>query len=306
MCTLLQLPPGLMAGDHSITPDVHEVYLFNVDTRRTIKVTLPNTSGCFAQPPDDDPNFEIPLLEAAKALRTHLDSGEVPPEAFTIEIDEAGKLLSFSTDLRHDYSKGTDYLLVDDYRLPPATVANQTILRSELTEVRRSLGGSIADVVSYPESLAPALGWDGTNGGYVFKPAISNTVALWTEVQFVARLPPHPNMVLLDRLVLDEATGKRVVGFTMRYVAGESLNRSRSLFKLKWLRQLMQAVDDLNLKHGVIHQDIADRNLLIDSDTDSILLIDFGCASRIGSIPKLTRERCWEERDDGMYILVLT
>ena len=68
----------------------------------------------------------------------------------------------------------------------------------------------------------------------------------------------------------------------------------------------MQAVDDLNLKHGVIHQDIAGRNLLIDPDTDSILLIDFGCAFRIGTIPKVTGEQYWEGRDDGTFILVFT
>lgn len=90
-------------------------------------------------------------------------------------------------------------------------------------------------------------------------------------------------MVLLDRVVVDEVTGSQVIGFTMRYVAGgQTLDESRPAFKLRWLRQLMQAVDDLNLKHGVIHQDIAGRNLMIDPDTDSITLIDFNSAARIG------------------------
>jgi serine/threonine protein kinase len=117
---------------------------------------------------------------------------------------------------------------------------------------------------------------------YAFKYSTSSVVATWEELHMLARLPHHPSLALLDRLVLDELTGSHVVGFTMRYVAGKTLDKSRPPFKLRWLRQLMQVVVDLNLKHGVIHQDIAHRNLLIDSSTDSIILIDFDTAYRIG------------------------
>lgn len=53
-------------------------------------------------------------------------------------------------------------------------------------------------------------------------------------------------------------------------------------FKLKWLKQLMCAVDDLNFKYGIQHQDIAPRNLLVDEDSDKLLVFYFNFAARIG------------------------
>ncbi len=160
------------------------------------------------------------------------------------------------------------------------------------------------DVVAYSESSSGGspVGHDKSKR-YVFKYANKSAVSLWGEVQLLARLPPHPNMVLLDRVVVDEVTRSQVVGFTMRYVAGgQTLDKSRPAFKLRWLRQLIQAVDDLNLKYGVIHQDIADRNLMIDPDTDSITLIDFNTAARVGVVRR-GRSRDFEgedpSRDDG-------
>lgn len=56
----------------------------------------------------------------------------------------------------------------------------------------------------------------------------------------------------------------------------------RKIFKLKWLLQLTKLVDDLNLKFGIEHQDIAPRNLTVDETTDNIMLFDFNSSSRIG------------------------
>lgn len=43
-------------------------------------------------------------------------------------------------------------------------------------------------------------------------------------------------MALLDRLVLDEMTGSRVVGFTTKYITGDTLESNRQPFKLEWLK----------------------------------------------------------------------
>lgn len=96
------------------------------------------------------------------------------------------------------------------------------------------------------------------------------------------RLPNHPNIVPVDRIVLDEVRGG-VVGFTTPYIPGGSLqdNVTRP-FKLKWARQLMQVVDDLNLRYGIAHQDIVPRNILVDEDADNIMLHDFNVAAQIG------------------------
>ena len=285
-------------GGHGVTENTHNVHFDDPNTRRTIAVTLPNPNGYAA--PDGDPDFVVPGNKAADALTRHLD--DLPPETVAIIIDETGKLLSFCTDPKEDCTGIiTDYFLVEAYQLPPP-IPSKTVLRSELTELRRYTTG--VDLVSYPTSLSPPADREDKNR-YVFKYGIASTI-LWKEIQMLARLPPHPNMALLDRLVLDETTGSQVVGFTVRYVAAKTLMESRSRFKLKWLKQLIHAVDDLNLKHGIIHQDIADRNLLIDPHTDSIVLIDFDFASRIGVRKTNSQGPEGErpERDDIKGVLV--
>jgi serine/threonine protein kinase len=61
----------------------------------------------------------------------------------------------------------------------------------------------------------------------------------------------------------------------MKYIPGGTLDNKNVPFQFKWLRQLTQLVDFLNLQLGIMHQDIASRNLLIDPNTDSIRLFDF-------------------------------
>ncbi|KAL4810483.1 hypothetical protein BDV18DRAFT_156843 [Aspergillus unguis] len=63
------------------------------------------------------------------------------------------------------------------------------------------------------------------------------------------------------------------------YIPGGTLDNPNIPFRLEWLHQLTQLVDFLNLELGVMHQDIAPRNLLIDSETDKILLFDFNWAA---------------------------
>jgi len=75
-----------------------------------------------------------------------------------------------------------------------------------------------------------------------------------------------------------------VVGFTTPFILNGDLryNRSTRPFKFKDLEQLTQVVDDLNLKHGIVHQDIAPRNLLVEPATHNLLLFDFGMSVRVG------------------------
>jgi serine/threonine protein kinase len=75
------------------------------------------------------------------------------------------------------------------------------------------------------------------------------------------------------------------LGYTTAFIRGVTLEEQRTKrpFRKIWLQQLMDVVDDLNLKHGIIHQDIAPRNLLIDPSTDNLMLFDFDWAARVGS-----------------------
>ncbi|KAI0444627.1 hypothetical protein F4803DRAFT_511387 [Xylaria telfairii] len=120
----------------------------------------------------------------------------------------------------------------------------------------------------------------------------------WKEMNLWMRLPRHPNIVPFDKIVLGELEG-RVVGFTSSYVPGGNLKENKSrVFKLKWLKQLIEAVDLLNLRHGIAHQDIAPRNLLVDDLTDSVKLFDFNFAARISRFSLPEGESYVEDRND--------
>jgi serine/threonine protein kinase len=91
----------------------------------------------------------------------------------------------------------------------------------------------------------------------------------------------HPNLVPFGRVVIDDVES-RVLGFTTTYIPGGTLDQNRNrVFVFEWLQQLTAVVDYLNLELGVVHQDIAPRNLLIDPTTNKILLFDFDRAAPV-------------------------
>lgn len=103
-----------------------------------------------------------------------------------------------------------------------------------------------------------------------------------------------------DRAVEHLKKHINVIGFTSVYIPGGTLEANRSrVFKLKWLERLTRFVDDLNLTHGIMHQDIAARNLLIDPATDDLLLLDFNFSARIG-----TRGH-FNDRDDVKRVIFI-
>jgi hypothetical protein len=275
--------------DMSVMYDKFDVGLCEQDMRRAVRVMMSNPDGMV--PPDDDPEWSIPQKKAADILAQYID--QLPPQAVAIEVDQEGALLSVSTDPALDIMRGSDHFLLQDYQLPPQ-VAVRTVLRSELTEVGRLQVGRHVDLVSYPIHLQSRSdrGKEQSNC-HVFKYSLESAFLLWKEVQVLARLPQSPHLALLDRLVLDEITGSRAVGFTMRHIANPTLNKHCPRFRLEWLRQLMGLVDMLNLEHGLLHQDIAARNLIIDPATDAIVLIDFNTVARVGA----TR-RNWRYREE--------
>lgn len=287
---------------HGVMPDKHEICLMNWDTRRAMCVTLPNPDG--HEPPDHDPEFNKPLETVARALRGLLDG--LPADTVAVDLDAAGGLVSSSTDPALDRTPRSHHTALAAFDLPAAGAAGRpAILRSQLLEVGRLMGP--VDLVSYCSDSGSE---SGAGRRYVFKNDFLAEENSWTELQLLARLPPHPHLALVDRVVVDEATGEWVVGFTMRYVEGESLDQGprRPRLKMKWLRQLMDTVDDLNLKHGVVHQDIAGRNLIVDQETDSIVLIDFNTAYRVGVEKSpgagFSCEGRWGVRDDVKGVLV--
>lgn len=103
----------------------------------------------------------------------------------------------------------------------------------------------------------------------------------WNELHIIKTLPMHPNLVSFDRVVLDDAESQ-ALGFTTEYYAGGTLDDSTSrVFRLSWLQQLTAVVDYLNFEQGIIHQDLASRNLHVDLE-NNLRLFDFDRAAYIG------------------------
>ncbi|OBT70344.1 hypothetical protein VE03_00324 [Pseudogymnoascus sp. 23342-1-I1] len=165
------------------------------------------------------------------------------------------------------------------------TVDDNGLLHSQLTEEDRL--GPTVDLVSYTDD-------SGAKKLAVFKYYMiyQRRSWIWKELHLNMALPRHPNIVPLDRVVLSGA-GSRLIDFTTPYIPNGTIEENKDrVFKLVWLQQLLGVVDYLNLELGVIHQDIAPRNLLVNPETDNLLLFDSDCAARIG------QPGCFPERND--------
>ena len=205
----------------------------------------------------------------------------LPLDVFGFDMRPNGDIMDFLTKDGWDKNSTAVYISKELFQLP-AHIG--TVLRSDLAELDRFQG---PDLVSYvcpvtnQEKLAVFKYYMGISEGQCF----------WEEIQILSNLPPHPHIIPVDKIVLEEFDGVGVVGFTTPFIANGSLddNKSRT-FKLKWLKQLIQTVDDLNLKFGVSHQDIAARNMLIDPATDNLVLFDFNFSAMIDVVSDWTKK----------------
>lgn len=211
-------------------------------------------------------------------------------------MSQDGQLLSTSNDPTKDetfctYYQGLEYVPV------PANV--EITHRSDLVEVER-LGPNV-DLMCYSSRSIETQKRE--TEMVVFKYYFLQQFMFnrWDELQIWMRLPLHPNIAPFDRLVVDKLEGRDVlVGFTSRFIPGGTLEAdSTRVFKLKWLRQLLHVIDDLNLNYGIQHQDVAPRNLLVDHETDNLVIFDFNCAVRIGYPHRIdSYARYWDQRND--------
>ncbi|KXX75703.1 MAPK/MAK/MRK overlapping kinase [Madurella mycetomatis] len=206
--------------------------------------------------------------KAVELVSKHID--QLPPNTVFIKASRVSGELSSLMEDYDNVGKTTYYPPLAEYQLPEGAV--KTILRSEMTELGR-LSGHL-DRVSYA-GMEEAI--------FRCHQHSSELGTFWEELHILARLPRHPNILPVDRFVLDEISGSRVVGYTTPFMPGGDLDMNTPRpFKFKYLKQLLQVVDDLNYKFGIAHQDLAPRNLVIDPATDSLVLFDFGTAARIG------------------------
>lgn len=61
----------------------------------------------------------------------------------------------------------------------------------------------------------------------------------WDELNLLKSLPPHPNIVPFDRVVLEDVES-RVIGFTTKYIPGGTLANPKVPFRFEWIQQLTQ------------------------------------------------------------------
>ena len=200
---------------------VHGHYhaIIDWDQRRTITVSTPEKA-------DHEFVFE--------ALEEFID--DLPADVVHIAVSNDGELLSSSTAAESDWTKIPFYPSPSDF--PPHL---PKVHRSQLTEIERL--GLQADHVTYEPTLGKPT--PGEPKHVVFKYYINegNIVMFWHEVNCTLRIPRHPNIVPLDRLVVDSATPSGpevIVGFTTPFIAGGSImDNVGRVFKLSHLKQLI-------------------------------------------------------------------
>ncbi|GFP60166.1 hypothetical protein TASIC1_0016005400 [Trichoderma asperellum] len=235
-------------------------YILDWDQRRTITVTM-------------DEEQESPDV-AIGHLKRHIDA--LGPDVYAIHLSQDGELISVSTKPEDDQTTCVYYPPLQHIQCPSHV---KTVLRSDLVELDRF--GPNTDLVSYMPCVDAA---EARKAVFKYYFLLQFLYKSWHEMNLWMRLPTHANIVPFDRLVLDELHG-HVVGFTSLYIPGGTLSQNQlRVFELEWLRQLTSVVDDLNLKHGIAHQDISARNLLIDPKTNALVLFDFNYSGRIGGI----------------------
>ncbi|KAK3352292.1 hypothetical protein B0T25DRAFT_500244 [Lasiosphaeria hispida] len=212
-----------------------------------------------------------------RALAARIDSG-LAPDVTVVSMAADGTILSTSVDPLRDATPGTQYAMLEDYQLPGSSCV-ETISRDELVEVARL--APFVDVVTPVSSPSRRLVFKHYEDGDAMP-------RIWHDIQIPAMLSAHPNIVSVQHLVVHEKRGA-VVGFTVPFIPGGSLlaTRTSRTFKLKWAKQLFHAIDDLNLKYGVVHHDVRLRNLMVDPATDDLVLIDFDRAAKPGGHGKM-------------------
>ncbi|KAK4134665.1 hypothetical protein BT67DRAFT_380029, partial [Trichocladium antarcticum] len=244
--------------------------LVDFDRRQFVNLTV---VGPTVENEEEDDDVEVPLTPPAvltygESLFTQVCDGLGPdPCAITVNPD-SGQVLSKSVgpSVCRLGACWPQYPTPDELGLPARIM---TVKRSDLLELER-LGPSM-DLVSFKTELGRV---ERAVFRYFF--ARQDVHRHLKEQQALIHIGHHPNLIEYRRAVLDDS-GQVVVGFLSRYIPGANVLGSLSgPFRLAHLEQLLQVVDDINLKFGLAHGDIGPDHILIDEPTDTLKLTDMG------------------------------
>lgn len=239
------------------------------DQRRYISTSVPDEI--------DMTDYEDMEESIKQALAKVVDGLE--DDVNLVNFSMNGDLISTSSDPTNDTTSVPLYCPIN--MIPKKYRTGRIISRKDLVELDRL--SQRVDLVMY--RFQPR-----SRGVFKYNFHGEHAQRNWHELNCWLRLSEHPNIVPFEYVVTDfeDVPGhgthiEVVVGFTSTFIPGKTLveNRSR-IFKLKYLEQLIEVVDDLNLKFGIVHQDIATRNIIINPATDTLQLFDFGNSARLG------------------------
>ncbi|KZZ99735.1 Protein kinase-like domain protein [Moelleriella libera RCEF 2490] len=252
-------------------------HITDFDQRRHFSVTY-----CPPAPIEDVEGTEDICI--AK-LREHVD--DLDTDVLGIRFSDPEGPISVSTEQVDDVTVYANCHPLSALSLPFPV---KTIGFNNLTELDRM--GPQVDLVTY--SANPTVdGTANTKSAFKYWFMANGMFRKWYELQCWARLPrDHPHIVPFDAVVLDHVRGG-IVGFTSVYIPGGTLKDTDATirpFRLAWLQQLLSVVDDLNYRYGIMHQDIAARNLVVD-EKQNLCIFDFNFSIMI-------KEHYSPERDD--------
>ncbi|KAG5987420.1 hypothetical protein E4U54_005001 [Claviceps lovelessii] len=245
-------------------------YIADIDQRRYFAVTY-DPPVPLQNVEDVDATEEICINQLQKYINK-LGSG-----VHGIRFTEPDGPVTLVTDPEEDVTQYANNHPLKALKLPfPVKIVYLT----NLTELDRLVNQ--VDLVSYQE-VPHVDGRVETIAVFKYWFIQNSMFRTWRELECWSRLPrDHPHIVPFDSVVLDNITDG-VVGFTSLFIPGGSLDDTATTrpFRLRWLHQLLSVVDDLNYRYGVMHQDIAPRNLVIDQREDNLRILDFGYSAMI-------------------------
>ena len=245
--------------------DTVSMSFFDCDRRRWFELLA--SPECVPPASPEDEEEDVGVSEALDVLKRY--HRLLSPKVNAIQVDEKGLLVSVSCG--NYITSPTAY---------PSMSSSAHLKTYPTIDVRDLV--EIDRLYFCVDRVAPKSNPD---KGVVFKYALFDAQAfrMWREVNILSAIAPHPNILPLKSLITDGGENDpRLLGFTTEFIPGGTLveNTSRR-FKLKWLNQLISAVDFLNMEMGVVNNDISPKNLLIDPSTDNLKLFDFNAAATV-------------------------
>ncbi|KAG5204478.1 Serine/threonine protein kinase [Trichophyton interdigitale] len=234
-------------------------YIIDCETLRCLQLIGPTKLLA------DDDSFRNTFAAAQRYV------GQLGPDNHTIIVDKNGDLV-----------KLTSENVTMEIRYPKYTGTmdkHQVIRRSELTEVDRF--DNFVDLVEYNSSDSETK-----KERAFFKYTLNQNwiKRVWEDLHIHKALQGNEHFVPFHRIVIDDVT-ENILGFTYKSLSGSSLYDYQGVFNFCWLKQMTDAVDELNLRYGVLHLDICPHNFLIDHTRNEVKLRDFSMVVKIGEQP---------------------